>query len=194
MIFFTVASKEPAKVKLRQDEIDERLFVRIGENDVAALEELYLLTERAVYALVLSILKDPDATQDVVQETYLKIRSAAHLYQPQGKPLAWIFTIAKNLSLSFLRQNKNAAVFDDTVLDDNLRYSCISDPTDRLVLTAALQILSEEERQVVLLHVLSGMTHLEIAKSFGSPLSTILSRYHRALKKLKNYLTERGGF
>lgn len=194
MIFFMMASGETIHEKIRQETIDESLFTRIGENDSAAFEELYRLSERAVYALVLSILKDPSATQDVVQETYLKIWSAAHLYQPQGKPLAWIFTISKNLAFSFLRQNKTNMLSDEFIMEDDLRYSCVSDPTDRLVLEAALSILNESERQVILLHVVSGLTHREIAKAFDEPLSTVLSRYHRALKKLKKYLAEKEVF
>ncbi|MEG2597399.1 MAG: RNA polymerase sigma factor [Oscillospiraceae bacterium] len=185
-------SEEDADPKIRQAKIDEELFVRIGENDREALEELYLLTERAVYALVLSILRDPDATQDVVQETYLKIRSAAHLYQPQGKPLAWIFTISKNLAYSALRRQKVGTMCSEELPENDLRYSCVSDPTDRLILSAALEILQEDERQIVLLHAVSGVTHIEIARDFGVPISTVLSRYHRALKKLKKHLIQKG--
>ena len=68
----------------------------------------------------------------------------------------------------------------------------VSDPTDRLVLEAALKALGEEERQVVLLHAASGLKHREIARDLGLPLSTVLSRYSRALKKLQRYLTEEG--
>lgn len=174
--------------------IEESLFVRIGEGDNAALEKLYLMTERAVYALIFSILKDPDATQDVVQETYLKIRGAAHLYRPQGKPLAWIFTIAKNLAVSTLRQRKTCQLSDEVLPENDLRYSCIFDPSDRIVLSAALTILEEEERKVVLLHAVSGITHREIAQAFEMPLSTVLSRYYRAIQKLKKHLKEKGTF
>lgn len=194
MIFFMVAGGETTHKKMRQKSIDESLFIKIGENDMNALEELYTITERAVYSLVLSILKDPEATQDIVQETYIKIRSSAHLYIPQGKPLAWVFTIAKNLSLSYLRQNSYSAASDKPIPENDLKYSCISDPTDRIVLTSALNILDENERQVVLLHIISGVTHREIAKTFDAPLSTILSRYNRALKKLKKHLSQRGAF
>ncbi|MEG1918008.1 MAG: RNA polymerase sigma factor [Oscillospiraceae bacterium] len=194
MIFYMVAETEAPREKPRQGKLDEALLARIGRDDRDALEELYLTTERAVYALVLSILKNPEMTQDVVQDTYLKIRAAAHLYQPRGKPLAWIFSIAKNLAFDALRQGSSCIAAEEPVGVDDLRYSCVSDPTDRLVLTAALDILEEDERQLVLLHAVSGITHQELAKTLGMPLSTVLSRYHRALKKLKKHLTERGAF
>ena len=77
-------------------------------------------------------------------------------------------------------------------LEDDVRFSYVSDPTDRLVLEAALKTLGEDERQVVLLHAVSGLRHREIARDLGLPLSTVLSRYSRALKKLKRCLSEEG--
>ena len=91
--------------KKSKKKIDESLIVRIGRDERDALEELYRLTERPLYSYVLAIVKNPHDTQDIVQETYLKIRSCAHLYRPQGKPMAWIFTIARNLALNFIRLN-----------------------------------------------------------------------------------------
>ena len=73
--------------------VDETLFQRIGEGDREAFAELYHTTKRAVYTFILSIVRDPEETKDLVQEVYLKVRSAAHLYRPMGKPLAWMFTI-----------------------------------------------------------------------------------------------------
>ncbi|MEG2233851.1 MAG: RNA polymerase sigma factor [Oscillospiraceae bacterium] len=194
MIFFMVTGLDAAASKMHQKAINEDLFARIGRDDKAAFEELFVLTERAVYAMALSILKDPYDTQDVVQETYLKIRSAAHLYKPMGKPLAWILTITKNLALNTLRKSAHGAVLQENPPDNDLRYSCVCDPTDRLVLSAALNILNEEEREILLLHLVSGIKHIEIARTLKAPISTVISRYHRALKKLRKHLTEKGAF
>jgi RNA polymerase sigma-70 factor (ECF subfamily) len=59
-----------------------------------------------------------------------------------------------------------------------------------LVLQATFKILNEQEREIILLHAVSGLTHLEIAKNLGIPLSTALSKYHRGLKKLRKHLSE----
>ena len=63
---------------------------------------------------------------------------------------------------------------------------------DKVVLHAALHILKEEERQIVLLHTAAGLKHREIAADLGMPLATVLSKYNRAMKKLKNHLREEG--
>jgi RNA polymerase sigma-70 factor (ECF subfamily) len=79
-------------------------------------------------------------------------------------------------------------------LENSLQFSYVTDPEDKLVLETTLEILAEDERQIVLLHAVSGMKHKEIAKNLGIPLSTALSKYHRALKKLKENLKEEEWF
>ncbi|KAF5090565.1 ECF RNA polymerase sigma factor SigK [anaerobic digester metagenome] len=170
--------------------IDEAIFTRIANDDMAAFEELYRLTERTVYAFVLSTLKNHDDTLDVVQDTYLKIRAAAHLYQPMGKPMAWVFTIARNLSISKIRSKQKNDSVEMTDLENDLNFSYVSDQEDRLVIQTALKILSSEETEIILLHAISGFTHREIAQNLDMKLSTVLSKYHRGLKKLKKYLIE----
>lgn len=189
MIFFMIVGEVPEKEQYRQPKIDEELIVRIGRDDRSALEELYTLTERSVYGFVLAIVKNPCDTQDIVQETYLKIRASAHLYQKKGKPMAWILTIARNLSMDLFRQNAHYEN-GEKVLEDSLEYSYISDPLDRLVLESAMKLLNERERQILLLHLVGGVRHREIAADLNLPLSTVLSCFNRSLKKLRRYLEE----
>lgn len=174
--------------------IDENLFAKIGDGDPSAFAELYHLTEKTIYAYLLSILRNHDLAQDIMQETYLKIRSAAHLYQPQGKPLAWIFTIARNLALIEFRSQKRYVNAEYSFMENDLNFSYVSDNDDKYVLQGALEVLNERERAVILLYAVSGLKHREIASNLSMPLSTVLSLYHRGLKKLKKYLVEGRGY
>lgn len=193
MLLFTfVMDESNQKTSYNKIEIDENLFKRIGLNDMEAFDELYRITERTLYAYTLSLVRSHDETLDLMQETYLKILSASHLYKPMGKPLAWMFTISKNLYLNRIRKYKNEFNVETTEMADDLRFSYVTDPEDRVVLEAALDILSQEERNIVLLYAVTGLKHKEIAESIGLSLSTTLSKYHRALKKLKKHLVERG--
>ena len=187
MIFFMVTGGEP-EVSIQRLNIDEDLIVRIDRDDRSALEEFYTLTERTLYSYVLAIVKNPYDTQDIVQDTYLKVRASAHLYQKQGKPLAWLFTIARNLAMDLFRRNSRFLSEEAFEMDDTMEYSYVSEMTDRLVLETAMNILTERERQILLLHLVAGIRHREIAANLGLPLSTVLSCYQRTLKKLKRYL------
>jgi len=193
ILFYMVSDQDnPNQYKHRKITIDEAIFPRIAENDKAAFEELYLLTQKSVYSFALSILKNHDDAMDVLQETYLKIRGAAHLYQPMGKPFAWIFTITRNLAMSKLRMSTKISDIPSEDFDEDLSFSYVTDHDDKLVLQAALTILDLEEREIILLHAVSGFKHREIANNLGLSLGTVLSKYHRALDKLRKHLKEQG--
>lgn len=172
---------------------DEKLLVKIAEGDQEAFQQLYQNTERSMYSFILSIVKHPQDAEEIMQESYMKVWTSASSYKSQGKPLAWMFTIARNLCYMKFREQKHDS---DITLDDLKEQEAgevcpeIEMAADKLVLLAALQILKEEEREIVLLHAAAGMKHREIAASLKIPLATALSRYNRAMKKLENYLRE----
>ncbi|RHP42149.1 MULTISPECIES: RNA polymerase sigma factor [unclassified Clostridium] len=171
----------------------EELLKQVAEGDREAFHQLYLETDRSVYSFILSILKNPQDAEEVLQETYLKIWTSAASYKPQGKPLAWMFTIARNLCyMKFRDQKRMADVGLDELSGEETGELCLplEQMTDAMVLEAALEILKEDERQIVLLHASSGLKHREIASGLGMPLATVLSKYNRAMKKLQNYLRE----
>lgn len=194
MLFtFVLSVNELPKTEYKPLAIDERLFVRIGKGDNTALDELYHLTERTLYAFTVSLTRDHDMALEIMQETYLKILSAAHLYKPMGKPLAWMFTITKNLYYSEVKKRGRYDVQDPMELSNDRRFSYVTDAEDRMVLEGVLMKLTEEEREIIMLYAVSGMKHREIAENLDMKLSTLLSKYHRGLKKLKDYLEEKEG-
>lgn len=194
MLFtFVLSVNELPKTEYKPIDIDERLFVRIGKGDNTALDELYHLTERTLYAFTVSLTRDHDMALEIMQETYLKILSAAHLYRPMGKPLAWMFTITKNLYYSEVKKRGRYDVQDPMELSNDRRFSYVIDAEDRMVLEGVLMKLTEEEREIIMLYAVSGMKHREIAENLDMKLSTLLSKYHRGLKKLKDYLEEKEG-
>lgn len=73
---------------------------------------------------------------------------------------------------------------------EDLSTSFSASTEDSIVLNAAMNKLSDEERQIVILHAITGLKHVEIAKLLSLPLSTVLSKYSRAKRKLKNILGE----
>lgn len=171
--------------------IDETLFYRISIGNREAFYELYDKTSNAVYSYALSLLRNCDDAEDAMQETYLKVRSAAHLYMPMGKPLAWIFTIARNICLMKYRQQKHRAVIPFEEIQEVPDCSQIKSREDRIVLETAFQTLSHEECQIIILHAVSGLKHREIGEMLGLSLSTVLSKYNRGIKKLRHQLEER---
>ena len=82
-------------------------------------------------------------------------------------------------------------VFSEEGLKGEIETSLpIENMADAMVLKTAFKILKEEERQIVLLHAGAGLKHREIAQDLKIPLPTVLSKYNRAVRKLKQYLRE----
>lgn len=173
-------------------EILDRQLAQIAGCDKDALGALYERTKSAVYGFVLSILKNAQDAEDVLQDTYINIYSSAQSYASRGKPMAWILTIARNLALMKVRERGKTA---DIPEEDWERYYQREEglpEEDRLVLKAVMSTLAGEELQIVMLHAVAGFRHREIAALLELPLSTVLSKYHRAMKKLRIKLTEGG--
>ena len=165
----------------------------IAANDLDALADLYHATSSSVYAFCVSILKNAHDAEDMLQECYLSIHASAPSYRPSGKPMAWIMTIARNLCLMRLRQ---ASRTEELSLDDWKDYLETNEELttiDRIVLTECMSRLSDQERQIVVLHAVSGFKHREIAQLLELNLSTVLSKYNRAIHKLKYYLEKENG-
>lgn len=190
MLFFSLTIIESQTGTRRVHRIDESLIAAIANGDKNALAKLYELTKTAVFGFALSILRDRYDAEDILHDTYVTLYNAATEYRPMGKPMAWILTITRNLCLMKLRKDKrNESQPEDTWEPPDPRDR-ITSSTDRIVLETAMETLSDEERQIVMLHAVAGQKHREIALILDLPLSTTLSKYSRALSKLRNQLKE----
>ena len=127
----------------------------------------------------------------MMQETYLSVWTKADSYVPQGKPLAWVFTIARNLCYMRFReqrQRSDVALEELEGREEGRVCDSLEQAADRKVLLDALSKISREERQIVLLHAAAGMKHREVAEALEMPLATELSKYNRSMKKLQTIL------
>lgn len=169
--------------------IDDALLLKIADGDKEALHTLYESVAGSVYGFALSITKNPHDADDVLQETFLKIYAKAGEYIPHGKPMAWIFTITRNSALSKLRDTAKTCEYDEKH-PETVDVSSVSNIEQKLVIETLFRILTDEEKQIVVLHAVSGMKHREIAAILDLPVGTILSKYNRAIRRLKTVLQE----
>lgn len=171
---------------LDRQELD-RLLLAVGTGDREAFGALYERTRGAVYAAALGILGDHHEAQDVTQDAFVRMWEASPGYRSQGAPMAWMLTLTRNLALTVLRRTGKRGTLTPEEWETLPAGEALS-WEEELALWTALAGLDGEERQVVLLHALSGLKHREIAKLLERPLSTVLSKYQRGLKKLKKQL------
>lgn len=162
----------------------ERWLAAVSQGDRDAMAKLYDAASPAVYGYALSITQNSADAEDVLQECFVTILRTASQYKPQGKPMAWIITIAKNLS--FKTQKRSARYLP--LENQDYFSSAIIDPDDKLLLQGCMTALSDQERQIVILHAVAGCKHREIAEMLNLNPSTVLSKYHRAIQKIRDNL------
>ena len=166
----------------------QQLLLGIAGGEREALAELYRRTRTAVYGLALSYLKNAHSAQDITQDVYVQVWDCAEQYRPTGSPMGWLLTVCRNLCLMRMRREERHAALSEEEWDAIPAQESGLDAEERILLQHALAAIGEEERRIVLLHAITGMKHREIAALLELPLATVLSKYHRALKKMRAYL------
>ena len=166
---------------------DETLIQRIAHGDQSALAVLYERYREAVFGYALSVMRNREQAEDALQETFLQVWSAAQRYIPRGKnPTTWLLGITKNIARSMRRKQLPLMDEDAPEIPEDLdRYLQVE---NRMVTRAVMAKLQDAEREIVMLHAVAGLKHREIAQLLEMPLSTVLSKYNRALKKLRTML------
>ena len=173
----------------------DQCLQKVLEGDMSGLEELYNALDKAVYMLALSIVRDKDLAQDILQDTFINVRYHADTYRPHTNVKAWVLTIARNLSISYLRKRKRETLVEDVFYseqEEEFSGAMLHEEVENaMLIELAFTSLNEKERSIVSLHALSGLKHREIAQILEMPLGSVLWSYNNALKKMHRYFEER---
>lgn len=151
----------------------------------------------AAYNLARWLVRDDHDAQDIVQEAYLRALRFAGGFRG-GDPRAWILAIVRNTAFTFLKRNRGSnspAEFDESIHrgdddDAGLEADAVR-KADGAMIRAALDELSEEFREVIVMRDIEGLSYKEIADAADLPLGTVMSRLARARSKLARSLKER---
>ena len=138
------------------------------------------------------LLGDPGAAEDAVQETFLRAWAACRSFDPAAGPAlaTWLGTIARNVAVDALRAR---AVRPRLAVEGDETPECAAAPgvdaaLQRMVLLDALADVSPEHRGVVLLAVVRDRPYADIAATLDSPVGTVKSRVHHALRGMRRTL------
>jgi len=168
--------------------VSDVLIARAKSGDLEALEALYRAFETPVYNLARRILRSPEDSEDVLQETFLEVVRSIGSFRGEGHLWGWIRQIAASKALMRIRrrQVRNEETFDEEFAGSSAQPSVPS----RVDLERALENLSETSRAVVWLHDVEGYTHEEIGDMMGKTASFSKSQLARAHSKLRRLLGE----
>lgn len=171
-----------------QDETIRKAVLAAKSGDTEAIRFLYLRYKDNVYGYVLSIVRDPYGAEDATQQVFMKLMSAIQKYEPRTVPFtAWILRVARNVAIDYLRQRR--AVPCEEVFEPN-RLTDESSREYRWGLEVALDTLPEDQRDVVMLRHLVGLTPGEIATRMGRTESSIHGLHHRGRLALRRVLAD----
>lgn len=174
---------------------DADLMVMITAGKAEALETLYDRYAGLSYSLALRVLGDRGAAEEVVQDTFVTLWRKSGTYRPEaGKVHSWLLRIVRNRAIDELRRQKSPVRGKRAY---NLESDTLADPSEvdelgaselRSMVGEALEELPEDQREVVEMAYLKGLSQKEISEYTGVPLGTVKTRTRLAFKKLRGKL------
>ncbi len=160
----------------------------VAKGDSAAFERLYKETSKGIFAFLYGYCKNYHTAEDLTQTVYLKVKANISKYNAGTDARAWLFQIAKYTALNEIKKVKREVVATDKQTEKAEKDSY--ELQDSPVFDAINSVLDDRERQIVIMHVLWGFKHREIADMLSLALGTVLWKYNTAIKKLQNKLRE----
>jgi RNA polymerase sigma factor RpoE len=183
---------------------EHALVKRARQGDLAAYDELVRRYQERIYATVYHMTSNHEDANDLAQEAFIKAYQALKSFKGGSSFYTWVYRIAVNKTINFLKQRKNRVQMSLNDVDFNAEHdpdlvALVSDKTPRREanltelqqkLNEAMQKLSEPHRLVVTLHDVQGMSHEEIAKIMDCNIGTVRSRLFYARQQLQGALTD----
>jgi RNA polymerase sigma-70 factor (ECF subfamily) len=158
------------------------LIIReLKQKNYQSFDTFYNLTKNQVFYAIISVVKDNDLAQDIMQDTYVKFLEKIDQYKDGANPYAYLSTIARNLAINTYNQRKRE-VYSEEIFETIPSPEENNDEED---IFKILDLLDPDEREVVTLHVINNLKFREIVPIVDKPLGTVLWIYNKAIKKLK---------
>lgn len=196
----TGARRRPATVVSEGDARNDRELVYAARGgDERAFDALFYRYRDGIYRLSLAITKDPQAAEEIVVDTFARAYRALARLEPDDTLRPWLYRVAINESYDRRpRAGGPASSLDDAAEDvaagDERSPSALAEREEtRRVVLRALDALDEKHRTVVVLHYLGELALAEISVIVGSPVGTVKSRLHYALRTLRTQLSAHPG-
>jgi RNA polymerase sigma-70 factor (ECF subfamily) len=187
------------------EQTDESLLVAAArEGDPAAFDQLVRRYQERIYATVYHMTANHEDANDLVQDSFIKAFQALKSFKGGSSFYTWVYRIAVNKTINFLKQRKNRQHLSLNDLDLNAEHdpdlvALVSERTPRRdanlselqeKLNEAMMKLSDSHRLVVTLHDVQGLSHDEVAKIMDCNIGTVRSRLFYARQQLQGYLSD----
>lgn len=160
------------------------LIHRVANGDKTACAEIWTEMKDGVYSFALIYLGDKQLAEDALQETFLALFKAAINFKNNENPRAWILTITRNIAISIVRKRSHETEFNDCLSEIADSINIENKIENSQFIKFLLSQLPMLEQQIIILHIIVGLKHFEIAKMLELPLGTVYRKYSQSLKVL----------
>jgi RNA polymerase sigma-70 factor (ECF subfamily) len=163
---------------------------RARDGDDDALRLIYLLYADNVFGYVAAIVRDEHDAEDITSEVFARLPRALSHYKASSTPFAaWLLRVARNAALDHLRAQRSVPLAEVHASGESFEHQA----RERLAgLRAALEALPADQRQVMLLRLIAGLTPAEVAERLGRSVDAVHALQHRARRRLRDELTQAG--
>ncbi|MCX4301331.1 MAG: sigma-70 family RNA polymerase sigma factor [Alistipes sp.] len=172
---------------------DDRRLVELAlEDDDTAFEYLFDRYRDAIRRLLVQRSGNASDADDLLQETFIKVYINLHKYSPEYTFGQWVYTIARNTFIDFVRRRQ-----DDLSIDERFTAPASSSPTpeerfinlqQRTQIEGYLERLSPRYRQLIVLRFFDELSYEEIAAKLALPLGTVKTQIHRAREQMCRFI------
>jgi len=188
----------------RKPDEDRELVALAQDGDTKAFDELVRKHSAKLYSLVYNMTSNHEDTNDLLQDIFAKAYRSLKRFQGKSAFYTWIYSIAVNMTLNFLKKRNRQRKLSLDDVDQNIQndadfieQTSKTDPVKEVNilelqqrLNAAMQTLSEDHRAVVTMFDIMGLPHNQISEILGVSPGTVRSRLFYAHRQLQNYLEE----
>lgn len=175
---------------------ENQLIIRCKNDDMLAFEELIKIYEKKIYNMCYYMLKSKEDAMDASQEVCIKIYKSINRFKGDSKFSTWLYRIAFNTCMDFIKKRKDELSYDDVISADSNIDSKIEGIIESRELKSDIRrcilSLSNDFKTVIILRDINGLPYQEIADLLNIEVGTVKSRINRARESLKNELLKCG--
>ena len=184
------------------EETDSQLIMQYLKGDGKSLEILVTRYLKPIYSFSYKNVGDIAQAEDITQEVFVKVWKNLKRFDQKKDFKPWIFQIAKNTSIDYLRKKKTIpfSKFENengqNFLTDNLQAkdkNLVETISDRTMFDAILAQLDEKEQKIINLRHKDGLSFRQISDLLKEPINTIKSRYRRIMTNIKEKYAPKEG-
>ncbi len=173
---------------------DEEVMLMVRDGSAEMLGVLFERYEKPLFNFYVGLTKDRPASEDLVQEVFVRILKYRRSYKPGTNFRPWIYQIARNARADQMKKNVPHAEQTEAAEPMQAPANSLESDQQHAILRRALDELPEEKREILLLSRFQGLRYEEIAQMLGCQVGAVKVRVHRALQELREVFVrlERG--